>query len=385
MLHPAFVCAQTLTWTEDLQADRERNCRALTYCFSPSHTITPLLPTHTLTTIQQLDLPWVELSDADMDTLLAMPALRDVGFGGMRLTQDYSQRGCQWEQLTCGRLQADQLPRLPLQSLRTLRLRCEPSAGSSERPQGYKCVVLAIDGAFSHTAGPVATVSILQHIRGVSLLPAAGCKSDADTELIIRCTCGTQGPWALSGSELVRPMAGFEALWVALTRHLPTACHTVTLQLSHSQFSVEFLSALCDTLQRSTPSWLHKRLRLELYDSCLRIEVTRELLSVTAGVPLCLTIWQKGLETVRHALKHAQSHTGEARSKLTVQFLYPANVHDRSRPEHDLLAAAARAGFALSVVYVKGEAPARMFGSLSRQAARQVSGGVKRVIGFLTG
>lgn len=128
------------------------------------------IPHKSHATLTRLDLPWVQLSDADVEVLLSMSVLRDIGFGSLRLTQDYSQRGCQWEQLTCGRLQADQLARLPLQSLRTLRLRCEDVTGCGERPQVQRCVRVWVDKPFTNTAHTLALTDTIEHTAKLVLL-----------------------------------------------------------------------------------------------------------------------------------------------------------------------------------------------------------------------
>ncbi len=74
--------------------------------------------------VQRIDLPDTQLCDADLESLLSMPALKEVGFNRLSISQDYSQRSCSWQQLTAGQLQVDQLPRLPLSQLQSLRLRC---------------------------------------------------------------------------------------------------------------------------------------------------------------------------------------------------------------------------------------------------------------------
>lgn len=314
-------------------------------------TVPHRLPECLCGTLQRLDLPNAHFNDAGVEILLSMPALRQVGFERVRLTQDYSQRACQWEQLTCARLQLNQLSRLPLQSVQSLRLHCDTVTQYRMRPERQEGMQLWVEGAFGSSDTVTAAAQMVASIPTVTFVPPTGVQSTArsNTELILVLWQGH-----LKANEALRGFAAFEALWVALARGLPDSAATVTVQLRDiTQCSPEFLHAMTQLLHRSTKPGLNSQIRLELWHRHHMRGSATQLLHVTAGLPLVLTMQPHHAHEVLAALTHAPQDGPLA--KLTLQLACKHNKHNLCRPERHLPRAAARAVVDLELVYLHGE------------------------------
>lgn len=333
-----------------------------------------LLPTHTLNTLTKLDFPWVALCNEDIETLLGMSVLRDIGFGSLRVTQDYSQRGCQWEQLSCSQLQPDQLARLPLQSVQSLRLRCQGVDDYMMRPDGYRGMQLWVQGALADPGATAAAAAAISRIPRLTVVPSDELQHSENAEVII----------ILQGQpeteDMVDHLASLELLWATLARGFAHTSHVITLQL-HTQylFCPTFVEGTTKLLLRASPGSVLPRLRLELFQCSFEsLTVSERLLHVTAGLPLVVTLHPESVEHVYTALAHAPRHGPSKR--LTVQLCCQYNRHNLCRPERKLPKAAGKAGYEIELVYLHGKAKVDAFGALMWRSAT----GVYRAVEFLT-
>lgn len=340
-------------------------------------------------TLRCVDIPnWV-LRDQDMEIFLAMPALHEIGYQYSALSTDFSERACEWTQVTLSDLRSGDLPLMPLRQVQRLCLRSRPleqPPAAVTRPAAQRAAAMQVWLQWAYNTPPAlaAGAQILNNIPEVIVIPPLGWKwpndSGTDTDTAARMgvqpaahtgaqtevifTCGRE--WGGTDS-LALHQTTLLAIWPAIARGLEnTPAHTLTVQLRNiDTCTAALVSALTQRLTTTSPPSVLSRLRLEMCHTWVSAfdkftdGLPERLLhaDVTHGLPLVFTLCPDStIYDVRLALKNApRGHGGTRAPRVTLQLL-PRVIPESSRGIEVIYGAlAAEAGVEFECVCVGEE------------------------------